>query len=1474
MFSLTYLLISLSTIVALLKSFVASQPVAVGFLIPDLGTLDVLSKDRPVIGLANIAVGPKLTFKLVSTTGFNESEIQHTFRDFESPKPLDGSPQNCKSHIYITSTKYAFLCDNKYLLFSEFDAVTGSLLNSTSLEIPVQAGSTCTGLEISGDRFDLFFTCILPVNPDDGTRTIKVYQVDSVLGIIQDTGVSKEDNDQGIFTNLMINSFNTRIQSRKESLLFIYEKKESPIVKLHLFKSNKNQKLVDGGFFTSGANITGIIPGDGFLQIITINQTLFFVMRNATTLDLYLQKCLPGPVYGKINCLDVRISLGCKYTNLVFDTHRPLEPQRDPSYRFVLTTAKGLRFYSVDATREVPTVSLIREVTETGSSIASVSNTFVWGDKIYATGTTQDGKPVILLYRGLQNNYEEKIFEAGTKYDISFVRQGITNPAIDYHTAIGEKQLWSSAIQQPQVMPIMPDSLKPYTSNYTVECYSGGQYVNKLQFRLSVMPKITSNTTFAAKPTLESYAGSDLISAPLARAEFRGNAPEFRVTFNDSASLKLAGINYINQVTDFDLQDLTGVKKVFFIGQDLFVVSTFGKILIVQCTTNSTFRSVGKTSGKCEVKHTEDVDNKQYLLDAGVLGEYVLILLSNSSVGNPDKADAVVLRITNLEKVIYSYTYDGYSARVGVVESKGGEFSCFIAGSRPESFLTQRLMNLKASIGNPISKDWTNVMTLPSHICPTEMQYSQSGKLTIPSSCGDKDTSKIYTYNIVEYDFPKSFLAFSYSDLGTNSLQICPTETELGVMDLQNNKVFSFNIAGSQDYRIYYPLSEYKLDTIIDYHCDQKQNVFQVLAYSTENQYTKLVTYRAESQFRPFLRVHSVFSVPDTVKHIASSYNLDRDVVTTLLLANTVNNSTESKVMLEIFLGAPYFYFQSTTTKEAWVNITYSGNFRTASIGDSSSLSFSQILHLVPSTTSLQVSASSPRPSLPSDGQVVTLDYFISTHGPTRKITVGEETKGVKLIDRFSESSQFRDVETLFDMVTMDKMFVFGSQKAKPFLLLFGDGKVPIAEKEIGKCLRVGRAGDGTAFYALTLSKPEEGRRNKIIAFVLTGEKWETYQFTFQQDEFVDMRFYKVNNVSFGYVGIRGDVNEIQTGILEMSDGNLREQYSSSIRVSDSVNSFEVVHLAKINHLAIFANLHQSINAEIHIFKINAAKSQIIYVATDILQLVPGVDEIPDYNPLSCVQSWKGDSVVDCIHTGYDQYSYLVSYTFDPTVQQGSKMVTAVKFASLRNIVNYTPKSVTTAQNYTAISVSHTSDGSQADLILIYAMHIQDFPFRILTNEDFGTTKTSFRYLSPCFFEQQIGTGSKLGINLAEQNASIRVYNIDLLKMLVTNSSQLKTDDRIYFHSLSGEKSSLTIGDIFFWKQNDPSGKTETKRSSRWIVYVISGVVLLGALIALGIFWRSREADIASKEQGESLFDTRVEGENTIRAEEYSRTGN
>lgn len=398
----------------ILETLVNSQPINAGFLRPTLGNFAVLGKDRPVFSLSDIVTGPKITYKVDESEGFNSTAIQQTFRDFETPKPLDGSPQNCKTFVYITANKYAFICDNKYLLFADFDPKSGSLLNSSSIEIPIEAGSSCTGLETSGDRYDLYFTCLLPVDPSDGTRTMKLFMVDTAARKILDTSSSKETNEQGIFNNLAISSFNTKIQDRKESLLFVYERKESTDIRLHLFKSNRNRKLVDGGYFTTKTNITGILPGHGFLQIVVIDQSLFFVLRNSSNLELYLQQCMPGPVYSQLNCLNVRIPLGCKSVDVLFDSHRPLEPQRDPSYRFVVATLGTLRLYKVDPTTTIPTVTFMQEANIKDSSLTTIMSTFVWGDKIYVSGTSKDNKPVVLLFRTLQNSYEEKVLESDT----------------------------------------------------------------------------------------------------------------------------------------------------------------------------------------------------------------------------------------------------------------------------------------------------------------------------------------------------------------------------------------------------------------------------------------------------------------------------------------------------------------------------------------------------------------------------------------------------------------------------------------------------------------------------------------------------------------------------------------------------------------------------------------------------------------------------------------------------------------------------------------------------------------------------------------------------------------------------------------------------------------------------------------------------------------------------------------------------
>ena len=68
-----------------------------------------------------------------------------------------------------------------------------------------------------------------------------------------------------------------------------------------------------------------------------------------------------------------------------------------------------------------------------------------------------------------------------------------------------------------------------------------------------------------------------------------------------------------------------------------------------------------------------------------------------------------------------------------------------------------------------------------------------------------------------------------FSGLYSTNFRMCPTGRNLNVMDFNSGRVFSFDTLGNEDYQVVFPAKEYDIDLIVDYHCDQENQIIQIL---------------------------------------------------------------------------------------------------------------------------------------------------------------------------------------------------------------------------------------------------------------------------------------------------------------------------------------------------------------------------------------------------------------------------------------------------------------------------------------------------------------------------------------------------------------------------------------------------------------------------------------------------------------------
>ena len=692
--------------------------------------------------------------------------------------------------------------------------------------------------------------------------------------------------------------------------------------------------------------------------------------------------------------------------------------------------------------------------------------------------------------------------------------------------------------------------------------------------------------------------------------------------------------------------------------------------------------------------------------------------------------------------------------------------------------------------------------------------------------------------------------------------------------------VFSYDTAGSEDYRVTYPLIEYGLDKILDYNCDQENEIFQVLAQETSSGRTVLVTYRAESINQPNTRVHSIRPVDPSSKFIASTYSYVDDEVFSIVLSETVDPDSDPFTFYRLYTGAPYFYLDAkSTAAEMDIKVTYVGFFEAKDPSQATFVNRTQVLSLKNMPNSIQVKPVGGKLSFPSAQTSINLDNYIQVSGGhVANVEPNDPSNpAISIVNRFSASNQFNNITFEFEQSIMDQNCILGFKAGE--LVLLENGTF-VTSVKVGSLISMDSAGDGTTFYALTLTDPDEGVLNNIYTFLNVEGTWTIIKYTMAAGSYVDMRFFKLGFMQFGYAAWRESEYLIEVATLLINTPpaqgqayTVTEMGSKFITLKDTILDFAMAYMQRDGYLLVIASEIQSETSNFYLYKV--IKDPISgYYKPDFqgdqkLNLVPGTDLVPSEVEYDCVVSPNKNLTVDCIHAETNMYSYYVSYTLTPDTIPTGKFITATINKKLVNIANTKAIRVRLDLNYSAIILQNIASADKssipADYVLaIYAFNYQDTFFRILTPQDLGfDNATSLRDLDPCFFTQAGTYGTKLGLNLGQQskaNSTVKVFNIDGLRLVINKPNELNSNPAIRFFALKSSTTDIGLDTIFDGIQ-DPA-----KKKSHKTLYIILLVVVLLLAVILGVAYKMSRGTPDDAELKETLQETRFDAENTIKA--------
>lgn len=214
----------------------------------------------------------------------------------------------------------------------------------------------------------------------------------------------------------------------------------------------------------------------------------------------------------------------------------------------------------------------------------------------------------------------------------------------------------------------------------------------------------------------------------------------------------------------------------------------------------------------------------------------------------------------------------------------------------------------------------------------------------------------------------------------------------------------------------------------------------------------------------------------------------------------------------------------------------------------------------------------------------------------------------------------------------------------------------------------------------------------------------------------------------------------------------------------------------------------------------------------------------------------------------------------------------------IKNIVNYKPIRSDAYGDYAAVVVENLDVKGELDplnirtqkhVVLVYNYKYQSDPFKVMTYDELGVKSPSdLESLSPCFF---VGVGSsdvKLGINIGDDKASIRVFNLGSLQLILnkqSNQAQQLALRAIQVDSFSSKPSALNS--IFEFPVNpEPTPEKKGNKKTLWIILgIVAALAVIGGSVGYYLYLKRHQTE--AEDEYVVINNNKFDTENTIKTD-------
>lgn len=1414
---------------------------------------NLLKGDIYAIDLDLYAEGNKINFEVTSDYELGGGFLlQSTFMPNGQVSELKNKVETC--HAYTTGhqeNEYVFLCDKNKLSFQTFNSVNGAVEKDTVVDLSSD-GVDCHSIKTSSRNSKVFAVCSKGNN-------IYLYAVDPLLPAKPKAFVIEQSEavpNQILSKNLRILVDDYTYDNIVDTIIYVYEENNGKAnVGFRLLKY-KSGGFVSGGFYGKENDGTKGMKEGSLVNFYYDGTKVMVITRDAQNKNT-LQRCLRSPIYSKYVCEEESADLGVS-TGIIKFYH--IDPNKH------LTN----NLYVLIATKELLTVGIFdpdsfsfvpyKKYELAGSNLQAVTNVFLAGNNYFLVGPTDadnlsrvDG--VVKVSRKL-NSFENYSYPEAESA-VAFVRQDYYN---SHHTDLimvgkGSTSFFKVKKNIFEVNTKNFETEKSRTIKFTLKCTADSSAEQSIELTVNTQLKVNENSKVNL-PDVDAYSGALSVYLPTNGDDITGNSPQLQMLVNTTAVDLSFDYRHINgKEVKVAYPAPKNLKSIRHIGEGIFFYTDESRAVFFTCNKQA--------AGGYECKDLSfKVDlTKEKILEASVFSNVLVLLTSNlPKEGQKPETSIKAITLRDSKDVLAPLKFD-FESQIGEIKLLNEVIVAIVVGN-PAGSTVRGFYYVKFSLdGKKVPKKFSLISALKPHICPKELVWTPRAQnfLYINSICDNSSLDNHVYEMVVDFDDPvKSEIFDTYVVLGSQQYNICAQTRLINIIDSQRDVIYSFDSNAGQDSKFSFPTAEYAITSIEGYACDQENNMLQIIGCSGEGdkKVCNLVTYRADMVDVPNRRVHSVMTVPENIKYIASTFNDENDQAFTILL----NDKGEGLELIAVEIDGPHIrLIAENVTNTGPVSLVWTVGFPADKDENTVNITKAQTINFEYQPTAVKVSLIDPKIKPKLNGTTINLEDFIYIEGPFHGLEKTAEVSS--FADRLQPSNQFAEVKTVFEDAIYHKDYIFGYAKngdSFKTVLLNSKNEV-IKSLETFKVVNLQLVARDDKIHFFALCRPEIGPDSIQVFYTLNGgADWTTTEQALESRGFKTADIIQGPEDSFIFGGYN-NLNQwsVTAFVFDIDKDNNIVSYGGFIQpFRDNIADFELV-TDKNNNVVLIAAVEYEKQA--YFFWLKIENKALRPNGEKKAELVPGVMETHSDISFKCQLRGSETESLICVNTGKNKFSYVTVYELNFKAANADNFIASSKIQTkLRNIVNLKPLRIDFKENFVSVMVSnkiplvgnakpdYKSFFSDSHLCLVYKIdsklpqianqtdsYIPERDvYKILNSEDLGVdSHAALSRLDPRFYLTK-DNALKLGVNLGTAEKSIRVFNLEGLTLSISANSKANPDLKIGFKSISAEAHQMKIADIALF---DDKPKEPRKMGILFLIILIGAILLILAVVIVGV---------------------------------------